>query len=99
MITTKQRAYLRSMASTLNATMQIGKDALKEESVKQIVDMLEARELVKIKVLKNCEQSARELADSIQQKIGWEVVQVIGLTIVLYKRSSRKDVKHISLNI
>ena len=99
MITTKQRAYLRSMASTLNATMQIGKDALKEESVKQIVDMLEARELVKIKVLKNCEQSARELADSIQQKIGCEVVQVIGLTIVLYKRSSRKDVKHISLNI
>ena len=68
MITTKQRAYLRSMASTLNPTMQIGKDALKEESIKQIVDMLEARELVKIKVLKNCDNTARELADSIQQQ-------------------------------
>ena len=59
--------------------------------------MLDARELVKIKVLKNCELSPREVADKIQKLTNCEVVQVIGNTIVLYRFSKRDKVKHIEI--
>lgn len=99
MITTKQRAYLRSLASTLSPTMQIGKEGIKETSIIQIEDMLDKNELVKIKVLKNCDEDIKQLANSIATKIGGECVQVIGSIFVLYRRSTRKGVKHIDLNI
>ena len=95
MITTKQRATLRGFAMKLEPTMQIGKDGLKQESVIQIQEMLEARELVKIKILKNSDENAKEIANTIASKIGADVVQVIGGVFVLYKRSSKKGVKHI----
>lgn len=97
MITTKQRAYLRSIAQNYDSTMQIGKDALKDESLKQIEDMLSKRELVKINVLKNCDNDVKDLANNICEKIGCDIVQVIGRVLVFYKRSNRKDVKHIEL--
>ena len=96
-MTTKQRAYLRSVASTYSPLMQIGKDVLKEESIKQIEDMLDARELVKIKVLKNCELVAKEVAVKVSEKTGCEIIQVIGNTIVLYRFSKRDKVKHIEI--
>lgn len=97
MITTKQRAVLRGLANTLDPVMQIGKEGLTQNSIEQINNLFEARELFKINVLKNCDQTPRELASLIQQKTNCEIVQCIGLKIVLYKKSTRKNFKHIQL--
>ena len=95
MITTKQRASLRSLAQKLEPSMQIGKEGLKPESVTQIEEMLEAKELVKIRVLKNSDEDIKMLANTIAQKIGAECVQVIGSVFVLYRYSHKKSIKHI----
>ena len=97
MITTKQRATLRALANTLDPVMQIGKEGLSENSIEQIKNLFEARELFKINVLKNCDQTPRELAQEIQELTGCEIVQCIGLKIVLYKKSTKKNFKHIEL--
>ena len=98
MITTKQRALLRALANTLEPAMQIGKDGLTNNSFVEINNLFEARELFKISVLKNCDYTPRELAGIIQEKTGCEIVQCIGLKIVVYKKSTRKGFKHIELN-
>ena len=97
MITTKQRAYLRGLAMNINPTMQIGKEGLKDESIKQIEDMLNASELVKIRVLNNCDDSIKDLANSVSKITNCDIVQVIGKTFVLYRRSTKKGVKHIEI--
>ena len=83
-ITSRQRARLKSIASNYDTIFQIGKNAISDELIKQLSDALEARELIKIRVLENCGYSAKELANSI-------VVQVIGTKIVLYRQN--KDAK------
>ena len=88
MITGKQRAYLRGLANDLTPIFQVGKNGVEEESfLKQLADALEARELIKIKVLENSGLSAREASDYICNAIGCEGIQAIGSKIVLYKRS------------
>lgn len=87
MITSKQRAYLRSLANSLEPIFQIGKGGLSDNIYKQFYDALEARELVKASVLNNAELTAKEAAAQISAKIGAEVVQVIGGKFVLYKQS------------
>lgn len=95
MINTKQRAYLRGLANKLEPCMQIGKDGAKQNSFDAVFDLLEARELIKLKVLQNCDQSAKEIAEIIAQNVGCDVVQVIGNKIVLFKVSSKDKIKHI----
>lgn len=95
MITTKQRAFLRGLAGKLNPSMQIGKDSLKEQSFKQIEDMLFANELVKIKVLKSCDDDVRSIANKVSEFLECDIVQVIGNVFVVYKKSNKKDIKHI----
>lgn len=97
MITTKQRAFLRGLGNALDPVMQIGKEGLTDNVVESINLLLEARELVKIKVLKNVEENAREIANEIASLLSAEVVQVIGNNFILYKKSTRKDFKHIEL--
>ncbi len=97
MITTKQRAYLRGLGNALDPVMQIGKDGISENVLTGVNLLLEARELVKIKVLKNCDMEAKEMAKIIAEKLQAEVVQVIGNIMILYKKSTRKDFKHIEL--
>ncbi len=87
MITSKQRAYLRSLANDIDTIMQIGKSGISEALVKTVSDALEARELIKLKVLENCELSVREAADVLAQKTDSNVVQVIGTKLVLYRES------------
>ena len=85
MLTSKQRAYLRSLASKLDPIISIGKDALTPEVTKQTDEALAARELVKLSVQKNCTADLRELCDSLAERTQSEPVQVIGRKIVLYR--------------
>ena len=97
MITTKQRAFLRGLGNALEPVMQIGKEGVTENVVESVNLLLEARELVKIKVLKNAETDARTIAEEIASRLSAEVVQVIGNNFILYKVSTRKNFKHIEL--
>lgn len=88
MITTKQRAYLRSLGSTMSPIFQIGKGGIEENFLIQVKQALEARELIKIKVLENSGLDTREASDMICKAVGCEGIQAIGNKIVLYKQSS-----------
>lgn len=97
MITTKQRAFLRGLGNALDPVMQIGKDGFSENSQETLNGLLEARELVKIRVLNNCENKPKDLMKVICDKTGADPVQVIGGVLLVYRRSSKKDFKHIEL--
>ena len=90
MITSKQRAYLRGLANTMQPIFQIGKGGIEEVFLKQLEDALEKRELIKIKVLENSGLDAREASNEICEAIGCEGVQAIGSKIVLFKQSKKK---------
>ena len=92
MITTKQRAYLKSLATSLQPAFQVGKGGVNDPQVMQIDDYLRVHEIVKIKVLDNSMYTAREAAEEIAEKISAEVVQVIGSKAILYKRNPEKPV-------
>ncbi|HWT26803.1 MAG TPA: ribosome assembly RNA-binding protein YhbY [Mobilitalea sp.] len=94
-MTAKQRAYLKGLAMTMDPIYQIGKSALTPEITEGISDALEARELVKINVLKNCTDDINEMAHILSERTHSELVQVIGKKIVLYRES--KDKKRIIL--
>ncbi len=89
MLTSKQRAYLRSLSTSLDTIFQVGKGGVSEEMCIQIGNALEARELIKAKVLENSGYTAREAAEEIASQIGADVVSVIGLKFVLYKESQK----------
>ena len=90
MITSKQRGYLRGLANTLPAIFQLGKEGINENFIKQINEALEARELIKVKVLENSGLSSREASDIICTVLKCEGVQSIGSKCVLYRRSKTK---------
>lgn len=95
MITGKQRGYLRGLANSLDPIFQIGKHGITESFVKQINDALEARELIKIKVLKNSILEAKEAANDLAEMTNSDIVQIIGNKFVLYRES--EDNKRIEL--
>lgn len=97
MITTKQRAFLRGLGNALDPVMQIGKEGVSENSIEGIHLLLEARELIKIKVLKNCDATSRQICDYVCEKTGADPVQCIGNMFIIYKRSTKNNVKHIEL--
>ena len=86
-MTSKQRAYLKSLAVNLDTIFQIGKGGITDELCAQLLNALNARELIKIKVLENSPNPAKEAAELISKEIDAQVVQVIGTKIVLYRVS------------
>lgn len=90
-MTSKQRAYLKSLAMKMDPILQIGKSSLSPDVTKSISEALEARELIKINVLQNCPDDPKVLADMAAERTHSQVVQVIGKKIVLYKEG--KDEK------
>lgn len=82
-MTTKQRAYLKGIAMNLEAIFQIGKSSLTPELTAAVAEALEARELIKISVLKNCADDSRELAQILSERTHSQVVQVIGKNYTL----------------
>ena len=95
-MTSKQRAYLKGLAMTMDPIFQIGKNSLTPEFTKAVQEALEARELIKISVLQNCLDDPKELAAMIAERTRSQVVQVIGKKIVLY-REGKDDKKKIML--
>lgn len=91
-MTSKQRAYLKSLASNITPIFQVGKASLTPEMVIAVDEALEKRELIKLSVLKNCFDDPREIADTLAERTRSAVVHVIGKKIVLY-RPSKKDSK------
>ena len=92
MLTGKERAYLRSLANQLSPIFQIGKNGVEENFLIQVKQALEARELIKIKVLENSGLESRETSDMICKAVKCEGVQAIGNKIVLYKKSKNKQI-------
>ena len=95
MLNSRQRAQLRGLANSLDTIFQIGTGGVTENTVKQVDDALEARELIKLRVLETSPVSSREAADEIAEKTHSDVVQVIGTRFVLYRES--RDNKQIRL--
>lgn len=87
MITTKQRAYLRSLANGIDTIMQIGKGGITENLVKTVSDALEARELVKLSVLETAPFTPKECMAELTEALRCEAVQVVGRKVVLYRES------------
>ncbi|MBO4902564.1 MAG: ribosome assembly RNA-binding protein YhbY [Lachnospiraceae bacterium] len=89
-MTSRQRAYLKSLAATMDAIIHVGKASVAPEVVESVREALDARELIKIGVLKNCADDPREIAQILSERTHSEVVQVIGKKIILYKPDAKK---------
>lgn len=96
-MTSKQRAYLKSLAMKIDPVFQIGKSSVTPELTNAISEALEARELIKISVLKNCLDDGRDIAQILSERTHAEVVQVIGKKIVLYKMAKDENKRKITL--
>ena len=94
-MTTKQRSKLRSLAQNIEPVGQVGKGGLSENMISGLSDALEKRELVKMTVLNNAEDDISDIAAELAEKLGAEVVCVIGHKVVLYRLSHKENVKHI----
>lgn len=90
-MTSKQRAYLKGEAMTMDPIFQLGKSSLTPEFTKAIDEALEARELIKINVLKNCFDDPKALAQVVAERTKSEVVQVIGRKIVLFRQKKENS--------
>lgn len=94
MITSKERAELKKIISNQSAVYQVGKDSLSQPSIDGIRECLVSRELIKINILQNCDENAKEIAKKLAEILDCEVVGVIGRKVILYKFNPKKD-KHI----
>ena len=97
MLNSKQRAYLRSLSQSLDTIFQIGKGGINEELCHQISNALEARELIKARVLDNSGYTAREAADIIAEATDSDVVMTVGSKFVLYRQSEKENKRKIVL--
>lgn len=89
MITSKQRAYLRGLAQNLTPIFQIGKNGINDNQIEQIINALEARELIKITLLDSTPDNKHSIANELAEKTDSDVVQIIGKKITLYRRSTK----------
>ena len=100
MLTSKQRAFLRSLANGIDPIFQIGKGGINENQLKKINDALEKRELVKIHVLENSFLNTRAVCDEVAALLGAHPVQAIGKKFIIYKESKENkkiDIKHLTM--
>lgn len=95
MLTTKERAFLKSKAQSMEPIFQIGKNGLTDNLINDLSDALSKRELIKVSVLRSSEFTAKEIIVELADILKAEPVQAIGCKIILYKKSKRKDIEHI----
>ncbi|MBQ4316806.1 MAG: YhbY family RNA-binding protein [Clostridia bacterium] len=97
MVTTKQRAYLRSLANTIEPTTQIGKLGIGDTVLKTVSLALEAHELIKLTILETCPETPKEAMVTLCDALNCEAVQVIGRKVVIYRQSSKEENRKIVL--
>ena len=90
-MTSKDRAYLRSLANNIEPIFQIGKGSISDNLIKQVDDALEARELIKITVLETCSLDAKEASIILSNRTNSAVVQVMGRKITLYRKNEKES--------
>lgn len=98
MLTSKQRSKLKALGANLDPVGQVGKDGIGDNMLKSFSDCLEARELIKVHILENADGDPQTVGRELAERLGAECVIVVGRKAVIYRRSSRKDFDHISLN-
>lgn len=96
-LTSKRRAYLRKKAHDLDALVRIGKEGVTDNLIQSILDAIESRELMKVKILQNCEEEKMEIMEQLSQCKEFEVVGIIGRTIILFKENKDKPVISLEL--
>lgn len=89
MLTSKQRAFLRSQAQQIDPLLTIGKEGVSANTLRHVEDMLPVYELIKVSVLKTCEEDTKEIARRLAAASRAEVVQVVGRRFVLYRHSNK----------
>lgn len=89
-MTSKQRAYLKSLAMTMDPVIHVGKSGVTPELITSVNEAIEKRELIKLAVLKNCMDDPGEIANTVAERTHSQVVQVIGKKIVLYRKNKDK---------
>ena len=92
MLTGKEKRFLRSLANTMEPIVQVGKGSVNESVLFSLNEALEARELVKVRVLKNCLEEVSDVAQALAEQSKAELVQVIGRNVLLYRRHPKKPV-------
>ncbi|MFK4947617.1 ribosome assembly RNA-binding protein YhbY [Lactococcus garvieae] len=97
-LTGKQKRYLRSLAVNIRPIVQIGKSGLSNEILTSIRHAADARELIKVNILQNSDETAKDVAAMID-KMGLNVVQIIGRNVVVFKVSDRKENRKISEDV
>ena len=97
-MTSKQRSYLKGLAMKIDTIFQIGKSGVTEEICNQLLNALNARELIKIKMLETCPTGIKETAGLIADGTGAEIVQTIGMKIVLFRVSDYEENRTINLS-
>lgn len=97
MLTGKQKRFLRSKAHHVTPVTQVGKGGISDNMIEQINMALETKELIKVSILQNCEEDKDTVAETLAERSGAELVQLIGKTVVLFKESV--DHKSISLEL
>ncbi len=97
LLTSSERAYLRSLANGLNAIFQLGKGGINNNFITQMDETLEVRELIKISLLETCELTVKEAAEEICSRTGAQSVQMIGRKIVFYRQAKHKEDRKITL--
>ena len=98
MLTSKQRAELRALANPIETILQVGKGGISENLIKTVSDALEAKELIKMKVLDNSAESAKSAAEELAAATESDVVCVVGTKFVLYRQSSKEKNRKIVLD-
>ncbi len=93
MLNSKQRKYLTAKANSIKPIYNVGKSSLTPEIVKGIDEALEARELIKVSILKNCMDDPKEIAEIISERTHSDVVRVIGKKIILYRAAKKPVIK------
>ena len=92
-MTSKQRAYLKSLAMKTDPILQLGKGGVTPENTASVDEALAARELIKISILQNCLEDPRQIAETLAERTHSQVVQVIGRKIVLYREGKNEKKK------
>ena len=98
-LTSKQRAFLNSQAHGLKPIIQIGKNGLNDQIKTSVRQALDARELIKVTLLQNTDENIHEVAEILEEEIGVDTVQKIGRILILYKQSSKKENRKLSVKV